>query len=40
MDFSPAIVFDEEDRAREERVEAEKGEKKPWLKRIQYVVFG
>jgi hypothetical protein len=39
MDFSPAIVFDEEDRAREERVE-EKGEKKPWLKRMQYVVFG
>ncbi|KAL3443964.1 amino acid permease/ SLC12A domain-containing protein [Aspergillus insuetus] len=40
MDFSPAIVFDEEDRAREESVEAEKGEKKPWLKRMQYVVFG
>ncbi|KAL2857629.1 amino acid permease/ SLC12A domain-containing protein [Aspergillus pseudodeflectus] len=39
MDFSPAIMFDEEDRAREERVE-EKGEKKPWLKRMQYVVFG
>ncbi|KAL2836921.1 amino acid permease/ SLC12A domain-containing protein [Aspergillus pseudoustus] len=41
MDFSPAIVFDEEDRAREEseRLE-EKVEKKPWLKRVQYVVFG
>ncbi|KAL2802183.1 amino acid permease/ SLC12A domain-containing protein [Aspergillus granulosus] len=39
MDFSPAILFDEEDRAREERVE-EKGGKTPWLKRVQYVVFG
>ncbi|OJJ54492.1 hypothetical protein ASPSYDRAFT_160179 [Aspergillus sydowii CBS 593.65] len=42
MDFSPAIVFDEQDRAREmnQEAEGEKGQKTPWLKRVQYVVFG
>ncbi|KAL3482292.1 amino acid permease/ SLC12A domain-containing protein [Aspergillus californicus] len=48
MDFSPAAVFDEEDRMNalrekeEQELQAETGEakKQPWLKRVQYVVFG
>ncbi|KAL2834912.1 amino acid permease/ SLC12A domain-containing protein [Aspergillus cavernicola] len=42
MDFSPALAFDEEDRVNElsEQESPEKSQKQPWLKRVQYVIFG
>lgn len=42
MDFSPAIIFDEQDRVKEMNRETERENEKrtPWLKRVQYVVFG
>ncbi|OJJ07687.1 hypothetical protein ASPVEDRAFT_56988 [Aspergillus versicolor CBS 583.65] len=42
MDFSPAIIFDEQDRIKEMNrgAEMENEKRTPWLKRVQYVVFG
>ncbi|KAL4924937.1 amino acid permease/ SLC12A domain-containing protein [Aspergillus undulatus] len=42
MDFKPAIVFDELEKADEMNrlLENEEHGRKPWIKRVQYVVFG
>ncbi|KAL5335907.1 amino acid permease/ SLC12A domain-containing protein [Aspergillus crustosus] len=44
MDFTPAEVFDEEDRVnaikKQQEAEAGVSQKESWLKRVRYVVFG
>ncbi|KAL2872407.1 amino acid permease/ SLC12A domain-containing protein [Aspergillus lucknowensis] len=40
MDFSPAVVYDEMDRAMRERVQEKKDGREPWVKRVRYVIFG